>query len=73
MGPELDIAAGLAETLDANVTVGLFDAIKGSPSSWELGLDLDVEAALEAEGIGSLKLPVFEKFFPTTSYPIPKG
>jgi hypothetical protein len=73
IGPELQIAAGLAETLDANVSVGLFHAIQGSASSWQIGLDLDVEAALEAEGIGSLKLPVFEKFFPTSSYGIPGG
>jgi hypothetical protein len=67
IGPELEIAAGLAETLDANVSV----AIQGSASAWQIGLDLDVEAALEAEGIGSLKLPVFEKFFPTSAYGIP--
>jgi hypothetical protein len=73
IGPELEIAAGLAETLDANVSVGLFHAIQGSASSWQIGLDLDVEAALEAEGIGNLKLPVFEKFFPTSTYGVPGG
>lgn len=73
IGPELEIAAGLAETLDANVSVGLFHAIKGSVNSWQIGLDLDVEAALEAEGIGNLKLPVFEQFLPTSSYGVPAG
>ncbi len=73
IGPELEIAAGLAESLDANVSVGLFHAIQGSASSWQIGLDLDIEAALEAEGIGNLKLPVFEKFFPTSSYGVPAG
>jgi hypothetical protein len=72
IGPELKISAGLADALDANVSAGLFDTLKGSSASaWGLGLTFSVEAGLEAEGIGSLSTTVADKYFPLASYGIP--
>jgi hypothetical protein len=72
IGPELEVAAGLADALDANVTAGLYDQLKGSSSSsYQFGVQFELEGALEATGVGTLSTSPYDKFFSLSSYGIP--
>jgi hypothetical protein len=64
VGPELKISAGLADTLDANVSAGLFDTVEGSGTDeYDYGVTFSADAGLEATGVGSVSQNLVEKFF----------
>ena len=72
LGPKLEVLLGLPHMLDANVDVGLYDFVKGTPSSWESGVEVKGSAGIEADGIGSLSVELLSKDFPLFGYPVPK-